>query len=379
VRYRANVSAPAEIAHADEALKSLVADCKASPDAESYRKLSIALTARGHALEAVAALDRALDIEPLSTDVRIERAMALVALDRHRSAYVELRKILAIDPTHRRAKRLLGRVYADAGLPDRAAGLLRMEERSTSSASVGVNPPRRTSIKEASISPPARTETLTQPNTRASAANGGQAYEREISSVFPDLARDLGLTEGSGRPIEVTQIIRRRVAPSRNQSTLLAIAGPIVDTAHWYEGESLAVEGTERSEFSSGDADESQETPILPINQLQAIDQTDQDATEVAFTYVRPLSENTDRSQRGAKSGNLDSSDVFRLSISMDVEADSDDIPSLGTAFRQHRWLLLGVLFLLVVSFAVFLLAHAQSQPTPTGYFVPSSGSRRGT
>jgi tetratricopeptide repeat protein len=118
------VGAPAEIPHADEDLKSLVARFKQSPGSSAFTELAAALLVRGHAAEALRIAEHGLQLIPESVDGRIERAAALLALGRPRVAYVELKRALAINPTNRRAMRLLGKVYVDVGAPSRAAELL---------------------------------------------------------------------------------------------------------------------------------------------------------------------------------------------------------------------------------------------------------------
>src|SRR5688572_11929873 len=110
--------------HADEALKSLVARFKEAPGSPVFTELAAALLARGHAAEALRIAEHGLQLVPLSVDGRIERAAALLAMGRPRVAFVELKRALAINPTNRRAMRLLGKVYVDAGAPTKAAELL---------------------------------------------------------------------------------------------------------------------------------------------------------------------------------------------------------------------------------------------------------------
>ena len=84
------MSSPAEIPHADEALKSLVSRFKASPS-EAFVELSAALLARGHASEALRVAEHGLQLAPTNVEGRIERAAAQLAMGRPRIAYVELR------------------------------------------------------------------------------------------------------------------------------------------------------------------------------------------------------------------------------------------------------------------------------------------------
>src|SRR5688572_847536 len=122
--------------HADEALKSLVSRFKDAPGSPAFTELAAALLARGHAAEALRIAEHGLQIVPTSVDGRIERAAALLALGRPRVAFVELKRALAINPTHRRAMRLLGKVYVDAGSPHRAAELLAQRSKGSDEAEV---------------------------------------------------------------------------------------------------------------------------------------------------------------------------------------------------------------------------------------------------
>src|SRR5688572_13480802 len=116
--------------HADEALKSLVSRFKDAPGSPAFTELAAALLARGHAAEALRIAEHGLQLVPVSVEGRIERAAALLALGRPRVAFVELKRALAINPTNRRAMRLLGKVYVDAGTPGKAAELLAMRLKS---------------------------------------------------------------------------------------------------------------------------------------------------------------------------------------------------------------------------------------------------------
>lgn len=118
------MGAPAEIPHADEDLKSLVVRFKEAPGSAAFAELSAALLVRGHATEALRVAEHGLQIHPDNVDGRIERAAALLALGRPRVAYVELKRALAINPSNRRAMRLLGKVFVEVGAPSRAAELL---------------------------------------------------------------------------------------------------------------------------------------------------------------------------------------------------------------------------------------------------------------
>lgn len=118
------MASPAEIPHADEALKSLVLRFREAPGSAAFTELAAALLARGHAAEALRIAEHGLQLLPGDVEGRIERAAALLALGRPRVAFVELKRALAINATNRRAMRLLGKVYVDAGAPTRAAELL---------------------------------------------------------------------------------------------------------------------------------------------------------------------------------------------------------------------------------------------------------------
>lgn len=223
------MSSPAEIPHADEALKSLVARFKADPS-EVFLELSAALLARGHASEALRVAEHGLQIVPMSVEGRVERAASLLALGRPRVAYVELRRALAIDPTHRRGMRLLGKAYRDAGVPHRAAKLL--AKRSMNEEEL--DPPQRP-IPRVKAPMPAED---TKPMAKASSPppNPDEFASDGIPDLFSALTKDLGLgaamPETPVRRVEVTQIIRRKglPRPPRSASELAAIEGPIVDT-----------------------------------------------------------------------------------------------------------------------------------------------------
>lgn len=110
--------------HADEALKSLISRFREAPSSPAFTDLAAALLVRGHASEALRVAEHGLQLMPASVDGRIERAAALLALGRPRVAFIELKRALAINPSNRRAMRLLGKVYIEAGAPGRAAELL---------------------------------------------------------------------------------------------------------------------------------------------------------------------------------------------------------------------------------------------------------------
>jgi hypothetical protein len=269
---------------ADEALKSLVTRFKDAP-ANAFTDLAATLLARGHAAEALRIAEHGLQIVPASVDGRIERAAALLALGRPRVAYVELKRALAINPTNRRAMRLLGKVYVDAGAPSRAAELLaqrfKAEEEEQETTHVSQSPFAAEPVTEAvqMSAPPLPTPSITArsdteplkrrealvevkgldrpPSEKAPTKSERPAIERAqppqlekkpatkhsptdrtdrvIPDLFADLTRDLGLSDSSPetpvKRVEVTQVIRRRGAPRpRTPSELLEIDGPIVDT-----------------------------------------------------------------------------------------------------------------------------------------------------
>lgn len=259
--------------HADEALKSLVARFKDAPGSPAFTELAAALLARGHAAEALRIAEHGLQIVPLSVDGRIERAAALLALGRPRVAFVELKRALAINPTNRRAMRLLGKVYVDAGTPGKAAELLAQrfksgdkdadEETETEGdhepthvthSPLPMNDRERAAFDTHPATPtvPAREDTAPLPKkpvredrsakTTPTPPKGAPAASvpipqgGAIPDLFSDLTRDLGLSgpapERAPSRVEVTQIIRRKPKEPRprSPSELATIEGPIVDT-----------------------------------------------------------------------------------------------------------------------------------------------------
>ena len=203
--------------HADEALKALISRFEGAPESSAFVELAQALLARGHAAEALRIAEHGLQHLPDSADGRVERAAALLALSRPRVAYVELRRALAIDANHRRALRLLGRAYKDAGAPGRAAELLARRLGSTDAgASPMAFPPPDSTVPDAPIP--------------------GEPAKPISPNLFSNLTIDLGLgsavPEVSQRRVEITQVIRRRATPRRPRSAseLAAIDGPIVDS-----------------------------------------------------------------------------------------------------------------------------------------------------
>ena len=228
------MAAPAEIPHADEALKTLVQRFKAAPGSSAFSELAGALLSRGHAGEALRITEHGLQLVPGSVEGRVQRAAALLAQSRPRMAYVELQRALAIEPNHRRARRLLGRAYVDAGAPERAARLL--AQRST-----GATDDAATRIAPASNLAAALVNDLTEeaPTTETVWPASSEQGSSNLPALFTALTKDLGL--GSAVPeapapqrrVEVTQIIRRKALPRppRSASELAEIDGPIVDTS----------------------------------------------------------------------------------------------------------------------------------------------------
>lgn len=205
--------------HADEALKALIARFERSP-AESFVELAAGLLARGHAAESLRVVEHGLQLSPDSVSGRIERAAGLLALGRPRVAYVELRRALAVEPKHRRGLRLLGRTFKDAGVPGRAAELLaqRFDAADRAPSTVALPPTRPEDVGVDRAPVPSEPSASLDPN------------------LFSNLTVDLGLgaavPEVAQKPVEITQIIRRRgmPRPPRSASELAAIDGPIVDT-----------------------------------------------------------------------------------------------------------------------------------------------------
>ncbi|MEO1339445.1 MAG: hypothetical protein AAFV29_27645, partial [Myxococcota bacterium] len=229
------MAAPAEIPHADEALKTLVQRFKASPGSSAFTALAAALLARGHAAEALRITEHGLQLVPGSVEGRVERAAALLGQGRPRMAYVELLRALAIAPKHRRAQRLLGKAFVDAGAPERAAALLAQRssaiETTDSLESATTSP--TTNIAASLISD------LTEDSpTTETVWQTPKPTESMLPDLFSALTKDLGLGGAvpeapAQRRVEVTQIIRRkaRPRPPRSASELAEIDGPIVDTS----------------------------------------------------------------------------------------------------------------------------------------------------
>ncbi|MEM7675737.1 MAG: hypothetical protein AAF449_07000 [Myxococcota bacterium] len=229
------MAAPAEIPHADEALKTLVQRFKASPGSSAFTTLAAALLARGHAAEALRITEHGLQLVPGSVEGRVERAAALLGQGRPRMAYVELLRALAIEPQHRRAQRLLGKAFVDSGAPERAAALLaqRSSAIETDDSQSVHTPPSPKNLAASLISDLTDNSPTTETEWQAP-----QPHESVLPDLFSALTKDLGLggavPEASPqRRVEVTQIIRRkaRPRPPRSASELAEIDGPIVDTS----------------------------------------------------------------------------------------------------------------------------------------------------
>lgn len=223
------MSSPAEIPHADEALKALVARFKEAPGSSACTELASALLARGHASEALRVAEHGLQLVPDLVDGRVERAAALLALGRPRVAYVELRRALAIDPTHRRGMRLLGKTFRDAGAPGRAAALL---AKRSMDPDYEAQPQPKTPAAPKKKPEWRQRPAIDQEPTAPLPSNDGA-----IPELFSALTKDLGLGAAipettAPRRVEVTQIIRRKglMRPPRSASELAEIDGPIVDT-----------------------------------------------------------------------------------------------------------------------------------------------------
>ncbi len=225
------MAAPAEIPHADEALKTLVQRFKTAPGSSAFTELAAALLARGHAAEALRITEHGLQLVPGSVEGRVQRAAALLAQGRPRMAYVELLRALAIEPQHRRSLRLLGKAFVDAGAPERAAALLAQRSGASRPARTESEPSSNLAaalISDLTDETASTTETTWHPKEKSASA---------LPDLFSSLTKDLGLgaavpEHGPQRPVEVTQIIRRkaRPRPPRSASELAEIDGPIVDT-----------------------------------------------------------------------------------------------------------------------------------------------------
>jgi hypothetical protein len=213
------VRAEAQLAQTDEALRALVQRFKDDPASGAFEDLAEALLARGHAAEALQIAEHGLMMAPAHVGGRIQRAAALLALGRTRVAYVELLRALAIEPANRRGMRLLGKVYVDAGFPERAAALL-ARRHEQASPTIDARPLAEQERTDHEKPLPAENE-----DTDGEAA--------DIPGLFASLTKDLGL--GNAEPIatriEVTQVMRiRRGERDRGEDELSSIEGPIVDT-----------------------------------------------------------------------------------------------------------------------------------------------------
>ena len=230
--------------HADEALRTLFVRFKEDPSSPVFGELSEALLVRGHAQEALRVAEHGLQLRPKSAEGRVHRAASLLALARPKVAYVELLRALAIDPRHTKALRLLGKVYVDAGSPERAAALLRRRH----AAAVPLPKPQRApSSVEIEATQEVPIEEILRPKTPVpmgippSSTDPGD--QSNIPELFASLTHDLGLDLGLGpvpndfagaqSRVEVTQVIRARLKPRRelHEDELTSIDGPIVDTA----------------------------------------------------------------------------------------------------------------------------------------------------
>lgn len=207
----------------DEALRTSVEKFRDDPRSEApFVELSAALLARGHAAEALKVVEHGLQGHPRSVEGRSERAAALLALGRPRVAFVELRRVLALAPGHRRALRLLGQAFKDAGAPARAAELLLS----------------RPADARETLSPADEATAIARVPAAATEPNAPIPSEpAELdANLFRNLTVDLGLgavVPAASQPVAVTQVIRRKgmPRPPRSASELAAIDGPIVDTA----------------------------------------------------------------------------------------------------------------------------------------------------
>lgn len=255
------VTAPADIPGADETLKAVFARFRAAPESPVFEELAEALLARGHANEALQITEHGLQKIPTHVGGRIQRAAALIALGRTRVAYVELLRALALENDNARAQRLLGRVFVEAGAPDRAAKLLaerhknrkRTEDTRPSDGAVAAPPipdvdqeeTRRIEVPfEPTATAPAQvitempegeiTDAAPIPKPAAAPATPSRLVAPEVpadlANLFAELTKDLGLNPE--RPIssrvEVTQVIRLRQQP-KPRAHLSSIDGPIVD------------------------------------------------------------------------------------------------------------------------------------------------------
>ncbi|MBI2378051.1 MAG: hypothetical protein HYV07_28880 [Deltaproteobacteria bacterium] len=268
-----------EVALADEALKGLFDRFKANQTSELSRELSEALLARGHANEALHVTELGIQAKADDPEIRIQRAAALLALGRPRVAYVELLRALAIEPTHHRGMRLLGRVFVEAGAPERAAKLLarrlaaKAQEPNADRVRVQVEtegprpearPEPRIPVELESQKPKPETPKTDKPKTKleppklerpppvndlleAATVPEKLAAPRvpkmelsidrsadisPVSQLFAELTSDLGLTPADPvkSRVQVTQVVRTRKRGEEDTArSLSSIDGPIVD------------------------------------------------------------------------------------------------------------------------------------------------------
>lgn len=221
----------------DEALKTLVQRFRRAPESDAFIALAAQLHARGHATDALRIVDHGLGVRPDALEARAERAAILLSLDRPRSAYVELCRVLAAAPDHRRAQRLLGQALVQAGRPERAANLLSLRagqsRRTSDDADTAHDFPGAAALQDRAHTIPSPTVVpMEEPATDHHLPPG--ARPPELSTLFAGLTEDLGLPATERVPahsaVEVTQVIRRR-AVMRRDSELRPVRGPIVDTA----------------------------------------------------------------------------------------------------------------------------------------------------
>lgn len=248
--------AEAHIPQADEALRALFTRFKEDPGSSAFEELADALLARGHASEAQIVAEHGLQLDPTNANGHVHRAAAMLALGRARVAYVELVRALAIQPNHPRGMRLLGQVFKDAGLPERAAALLAQRHLGAPSrapSTVDARPlyeplpqPKQvapaetpseghTILKTSVPAAPRGLPPISAPKPSAP-SKGLMSVESstEIQDLFASLTKDLGL--GPSEPqvptrVEVTQVMRLRRLPQDEprEAELSSIEGPIVE------------------------------------------------------------------------------------------------------------------------------------------------------
>ena len=240
--------------HADEALRALFDRFRKAPGTSVSGELAEALLIRGHATESLRIAEHGLQLSPADADGRVHRASALLALSRPKVAYVELMRALAVAPEHRKALRLLGKVFVEAGAPARAAALLRQRHEDAVLPPQSEPPPDRTDTTtdapDPIFPPPPGRPTIEVAHRDTTPVHGGHAPPplapehvrteppegSPIPELFASLTQDLGLgpvpNDFAGGPIvEVTQVIRARLKPrtQRPDDELSSIEGPIVD------------------------------------------------------------------------------------------------------------------------------------------------------